>query len=829
MEEQKEPLYVDVILPLALPDLFTYGVPGHLAEKVFPGQRVVVQFGKQKVYAALVAEVHSKAPTAYQVKQVLEIVDDAPVITPAQLKFWKWIADYYLCTLGEVMAAALPSALRLQSETKIVRNPLQEVDTSLFTDREYLVYEALELKPELTILEISKILSIKHVMPVIRSLIAHRAILVQEEMAEKYKPRYIDLVTLHPDYLADSKMGELMDKLEKRAPKQLDIILNYLRLTRELDQSTISKSYLLKNANSPASAFQQLVKKEIFVVSQQQTDRLPVYDGPLVPAKTLNPFQVQALHEIQLAFAEDKVTLLHGVTSSGKTEVYVHLMEEVLAEGKQVLYLLPEIALTTQVITRLQRHFGNKLLVYHSRFNEQERVEVWNKVLDDNLFPKGEGGKIIIGARSSLFLPVAKLGLVIVDEEHDASYKQEDPAPRYNARDGAIVLAHQQDAQVLLGTATPGLESYYNALTGKYALVTLDRRHAEMEMPEVFTVDMREARKRKQVKGNFSNVLIDQIESAIKDRQQVILFQNRRGFAPFLECGNCSWVPLCVNCDVALTYHKSKQELRCHYCGYMINPPVKCGACGDHDIKMKGFGTERIEEDLQLLLPDAKIARLDYDTTRSKTGFSRILQSFEEGDIDILVGTQMVTKGLDFDKVNLVGILNADSLLHFPDFRSFERGFQLLSQVSGRAGRKYEKGKVIIQTFDPLNVVLQHVLQHDYKGFYDRELIERHKFSYPPYFRLIEIRLKHRDEKILDKTAMEFVKSLQQVFGKRVLGPTMPTVTRVRNLFLRNVLIKLEKTLSVGDVKKKLNTAIDQFKAQPDNRQLIIQIDVDPM
>ena len=820
--------FVDVILPLALPNLYTYEVPEQLIGKLSLGQRIVVQFGAQKVYAALIFKLHNNAPSAYGIKTLIEVIDEAPIINELQFRLWKWIADYYLCTLGEVMLAGLPSALRLQSETKIIRNPDFTGETSSLSDREFLVWEALELKPELSIQEISKILSLKHVMPVIRNLISNQVVLVQEEMNEKYKPRFIDLVSLHDDAKSDQQLAEHINKLEKRAPKQVDLLIAYLKISKDLEQNTISKSYLLKKANVPATVLIQLVKKNIFVLTKQQSDRLPVYNGPLIEPKKLNAFQLQSLTEIKYAFDEGKVTMLHGVTSSGKTEIYIHLIEDVLKEGKQVLYLLPEIALTTQVINRLLKHFGNRLLIYHSRFNEQERVEVWNKILDDNLLPEKQGGKIIIGARSAVFLPFTKLGLIIVDEEHDNSYKQVDPSPRYNARDAAVVLASQQDARILLGTATPSLESYFNALSGKYALVTLDKRHADLEMPEVFLINVKEARKRKLVNGNFSVALVDQIKETIQQKQQVILFQNRRGFAPFLECANCSWVPLCVNCDVALTYHKNKHELRCHYCGYLTDLPSKCNACGDHDLRMKGYGTERIEEDLQLLIPEARIARLDYDTTRSKLAFSRILTAFEEGEIDVLVGTQMVTKGLDFDRVNLVGIINADSLFHYPDFRSHERGFQLLAQVSGRAGRK-QFGKVIIQTHNPESVVLSYVLKHDFRGFYQHELIERYKFSYPPYFRLIEIRLKHKDEKEIDRASNAFVKDLKLVFGNRVLGPTMPTVIRVRNLFLRNVLIKLEKQLSVAEVKRNLALAIDKFKANPDNRRLIIQIDVDPM
>lgn len=820
--------FADVILPLALPELFTYAVPESMRENIRRGQRVVVQFGRQRVYAALVFNLHNQPPANYATKEILEVIDDQPIVNDEQFRLWQWISDYYLALPGELMSAALPSALRLQSESIIVPNEEFDGDASALTDREYLIYEALQLKPQLTISEISKILSVKFVMPVLRNLVKKKVVLVLETLDDKYKPRYVEMVSLHPDMGNDDKAIEaVVAAIEKKAPKQVDLLLAFYQHTRELGQSDVVKSYLLKKANVASSVLAALEKKHVLQVTSVQADRLPVYNGDVVPPKSLSPDQTQALSDIRQAFDNKKVTLLHGVTSSGKTELYIHLIEEKLRENKQVLYLLPEIALTTQIIRRLQRHFGNSLLVYHSRFNEYERVEVWNKILDDNL--SDSSAKIVIGARSSVFLPFSKLGLVIVDEEHDNSYKQDDPAPRYNGRDVAVVLANQQDADVLLGSATPCLESYFNALSGKYALVNLDKRHAGLEMPQVELVDVKRALKRKEMNGNFSARLIEKISEVLSNGHQVILFQNRRGFAPFLECNSCSWVPTCLNCDVSLTYHKVKNELRCHYCGYIATIPIKCGTCGEHDIRMRGFGTERIEEDLKILLPEAKVGRLDHDTTRSKMGYQRILGEFEEGNIDVLVGTQMVTKGLDFDRVNLVGILNSDSMLHFPDFRSYERGFQLMSQVSGRAGRKNQTGSVLLQTYDPGNWVLQHVIRHDFKGFYEKELVERYKFGFPPYTRLIELRLKHKDPYKIDKSADALTRELKKTFGKRVLGPTIPTVMRIRNYYLRTVLIKLEKTLSVADVKRKLSKSISDFKKIPDHHQLIVQIDVDPV
>lgn len=820
--------YVDVILPLPLPGYFTYAVPAAMRGHLQPGVRVVVQFGNHKIFAALVYRCHNDAPEAYGVKPVLDVLDDFPVLAQRQLEFWKWISDYYLAAPGDIMAAALPVALRLQSETVILRDESFHGDQSVLNDREFLLYEALELQPELTLREVSKILNIKNVLPVIRNLILKGAIVAREEVEERVKPRIVEVIRLADKYLADeAELGELLNRLEKKAPRQADIIMAFLALTREGGLTEINKTLLLNRSGSPSSALAALVKQSVFTSEKRREDRVPEYNGPLLPASGLNPYQLQAILETRKSFDEGKVVLLHGVTSSGKTELYIHLIKDALDLGQQVLYLLPEIALTTQLIGRLQKHFGDRLLVYHSRFNEQERVEVWNKLLDHNLSGKA-GGRLVVGARSAVLLPFDRLGLIIVDEEHDHSYKQVDPSPRYNARDAAIVLGMRQDARVLLGSATPSMESYFNALSGKYALVTLNKRHAELEMPSVDIVNMKEARSKKQVSGHFSHVLIDEISAVIKEKEQIILFQNRRGFAPSLECNLCAWTPRCVSCDVSLTYHKKNNELRCHYCGYVQSLPQKCGACGDQDLRMKGYGTERIEEDLQLIFPEARIARLDYDTTRSKSGFQRIISSFEEGEIDILVGTQMVTKGLDFDRVQLVGILNADSLLQYPEFRAHERAFQLLSQVSGRAGRK-KKGRVLVQAYDVQNPVLNFVLQHDFRGFYMHELNERHRFSYPPYFRLIEVRLKHKDERKIDKLSLELAGKLRKVFLQRVLGPTAPTVTRVRNYFLRTIIIKVEKTLSMSEVKRMLSESLSAYRMLPENRNLVIQVDVDPI
>ncbi len=824
--------FVNVILPLALPEFYTYSIDDGLIDSITPGVRVVVQFGKQRVYTALVHSVHHNEPVGYEIKPVLSVVDEAPIVNAQQLKLWQWMADYYLCTLGEVMAAALPSAFKLQSETTITLHPdFKEEDESLLSEREYLIVFALKSKKKLRINELTKIISLKQVMPVVKTMLAKNIIEIEEELLEKYKPRIITYVKLSDAINNEESLQQLMSQLEKRAVKQLDLLMRFLQLSQEHEQTSFSRSYLLKKANMTSSVLQQLVKKNVFELFDKNIDRIEAVDeSHLLQPAVLNALQQTAFAEIKTAFAENKVCLLHGVTSSGKTEIFIHLIEQQAKINKQVLYLLPEIALTTQIIIRLQKHFGNKLLVYHSRFNEQERVEVWNKVLEFQ--QQSELNKnsfqLIVGARSALFLPFSNLGLVIVDEEHDTSYKQIDPAPRYHARDTAILLATQNNANVILASATPSLESYYNAIAEKYKLINLNKRHADLPMPPIKLIDIREAMKRKLMHSHFSDVLFNTIKQTLEQKEQVILFQNRRGFVPVFECKNCSWVPHCVNCDVSLTYHKREQVLRCHYCGYSIQPPRQCAACGSTDLRMKGFGTEKVEEELQVFYPDKKIARMDHDSTKSKHAYRNLITDFQQGEIDILVGTQMVTKGLDFDNVGLVGILNADSLLNYPDFRAYERSFQLMVQVSGRAGRKNDSGHVLIQTYNPSNRVLAHVLDHHYKNFYNEELIERHQYNYPPYFRLIELRLKHRNEYDLEKMADAFTRELKEVFGKRVYGPTHPPVGKVKNQFIRVVMLKLEKKLSADMVKKKLNKALDFFKALPENRQLIIQVDVDP-
>lgn len=822
----KGKFYVEVVLPLALPGTFTYHVPDELLH-IQVGQRVVVQFGKQKIYSAIVWKTGTEIVPSFETKAIMSQVDELPIITPFQMELWQWMADYYLCTLGEIMAAALPAALKLQSETMIRLHPDYLQDSLLLDEREFLVTEALHDKTELSIADVSKMLSVKQVMPVIKSMLSRNIIEVAEEVVDKYKPRIASFVKLTEQALNEDFMQEAMQNMERRSPKQLDLLLFFLRMKQDDHSEMIPRSLLLKRSKSTSAVLQGLVKKGVLEIREQPSDRQSLMEfEEVLPPLNLNEGQLQCMSEIETAFASKKTVLLHGVTSSGKTEMYIHLLQKAINEGKQALYLVPEIALTTQVITRLRKHFGSRLLVYHSRFSDNERVETWNKVLAHKSDDKD--GQVIIGARSAVFLPLSNPGIIIVDEEHDNSYKQDEPSPRYHARDTSVWIASVSGADILLGSATPSLESYYNALAGKYILTSLNTRFGEMVMPQVVIVDVKDAYKRKQMHSHFSVKLLEMMKQSLDKGEQVILFQNRRGFAPVLECKVCSWVPHCINCDVSLTLHKQKEELRCHYCGYTTNPPSSCNACGSTDLRMKGFGTEKIEEELQLLMPGAKVARLDHDTAKSRRSFHQIITDFDNGDIDVLVGTQMVTKGLDFEKVSLVGILNADQLLNFPDFRAHERAFQLMEQVSGRAGRKNVPGKVVIQTYHPDDIILKYVLNHNYKGFYNHELIERSKYNYPPYYRLVECTIKHKDEKEVEQAAKLFARELIEVFGNRVLGPTHPNVSRIRNLYIRQILIKLERKLSIATVKKRLQKSVEFYRKEPENKRVILQIDVDP-
>lgn len=861
-------LFADVILPLAVPQLYTYRVPYEWNSFIQPGQRVVVQLGKSKLYTALVRKVHQVPPKQYATKYIEHILDAHPIVNERQFRLWEWMSSYYMCNIGEVMNAALPSGLKLSSETRILLNPAFGDAHDSLTDKEYLVVEALEIRNVLTLDEVAEITGQKTVQPLIKSLIGKGAVLIQEELKEKYKPKTETFVRLTQFANEEANLEGIFKELEKRAFRQIEALMAFIKLNDRYSKQPkeVKKSDLVKSVNVSAAVLAELEKKGILEFYDKEVGRLADSAGE-GSVKELSDNQQEAFDTLKKHFEEKDIALLHGVTSSGKTEIYVKLIEDTIAKGKQVLYLLPEIALTTQIINRLRRYFGERVGVYHSRFSENERVEVWNAVLgmsrsEEKEIPplditseglslfSGSAVKelpdasletavvqktqrpkydVLLGARSALFLPFSNIGLVIVDEEHDPSYKQYDPAPRYNARDTAIYLAHIHGAKTLLGSATPSVESYYNAQSGKYGFVELLKRYGGVQMPEIMVADVKEDSRKKKMKSHFSPLLLDHITQALENKEQVILFQNRRGFAPMLECNVCAWTPQCTQCDVSLTYHKNAHQLRCHYCGYSIPPPSVCGGCGDTNLKTKGFGTEKIEEELAIFYQKARIARMDLDTTRSKFAYQQIIHDFEERNVDILVGTQMVTKGLDFDNVSVVGILNADSMMNFPDFRSYERSFQLMAQVSGRSGRKSKRGKVIIQSYNPSQSIIQAVIRNDYLSMYLDQLTDRRNFHYPPFYRLISFTLWHKDQDALNNTAKCFADDMRSLFGKRVLGPEFPPVQRIRNQYRKNVLLKLEKESSPSRAKQVLSGLVEKYKIDPAHKAVKIQVDVDPM
>jgi primosomal protein N' (replication factor Y) len=720
------------------------------------------------------------------------------------------------------MNAALPTGLKLVSSTKILLNEEIQVNLKTLTDKEYLVVEALQIQNVLEMKDVENILDIKTVYPIIKSLIEKEVVLVAEQLHQKYKPKLESYISLSPESRNEEKIKEYFEKLE-RAPKQLEVFMVFMQqINTEFDKEII-KSKLIKLSDSNSATLTAIIKKNIFTETKKEKNRILNFDGEVKKKKELTEHQETAYQEIVTHFDKKKPVLLHGVTGSGKTEIYVKLIQKELEKGKQVLYLLPEIALTTQIISRLKLFFGDKIGIYHSRFNANERVEVWNELT------KKENSRfqIIIGARSAIFLPFNNLGLIIIDEEHDSSFKQHDPAPRYNGRDAAIYLSNLHKTKVLLGSATPAIETYYNAKEGKYALVELTKRFGNIKLPEILCSDIQEATKKKKMTSHFSKFLLDYIKQYLDNGEQIILFQNRRGYNPLWTCEDCNWTPQCKNCDVSVTYHKYSHLLKCHYCGYTIKPVSECKACGSSKIKMIGFGTEKIEDELSTLLPDKVIKRMDLDTTRNKNGYQNIIDDFENKEIDILVGTQMVTKGLDFDNVGLVGVLNADTLLHFPDFRSFERSFQLLTQVSGRAGRKEKRGKVVIQTYSPNHWVIQKVIQNDYLGLYNQEILERRNFKYPPFYRLIKITIKHRDRYTSERGAKLLADSFKTKLGNRVLGPEAPHISRIKNMYINQIVIKFEKTLSSNKLKSYMQKAVNDFKKIKDYKSAIVVMDVD--
>ena len=815
------PHFIDVILPIPVENTFTYLVSEAEYNYIQKGMRVAVPFGKKKVYASIVKNKHTNAPTIYEAKEIQQILDEEPIVTEQQLTFWSWIANYYMCTEGEVMRAALPKAFLLESETVIrLKSDGLVINDEELQDDEFLIYEALQHRSELKVHEVMDILDKKKILPSIQRLIDQGVLEMQEEIYEQYVPKLVKFITIAPEYDSEEALPVILEELS-RAPKQREMVLTFFSLKAKTNKP-ISSQELQKASGATASQLNALVDKGVFQTYQKRQDRVG-FEGEVFETKTLNTYQATALSEIKTHFETKDVTLLHGVTASGKTEIYVQLIEEMLVTGDQILYLLPEIALTTQLISRLQTYFGERVAIFHSKYSVNERVEVWNNVLK-----KMDKAQIIIGARSALLLPFRDLKLIVVDEEHESSFKQYDPAPRYHARDCAIVLGAFFKAKVLLGSATPSIETVYNAQSGKYGYVSLKQRHGNILMPEINLVDIKEKSRKREMTGHFSDTLLRAITDALALGEQVILFQNRRGFSPILECNTCGHAPQCPNCDVSLTYHKYRSQLRCHYCGYNIALQQKCMACGSTDLTTKGFGTEQIEAELKELYPDNNIARMDSDTTRGKYGFEKLITAFEQEQIDILVGTQMLTKGLDFRNVTLVGIMNADSMLNFPDFRAHERSYQLIAQVSGRAGRTEKQGKVLVQTYNPYHQILQQVSSNKFEEMYKEQLEERRNFKYPPFHRLIRITLKHRDYQKIDESSIWLSKALRQTLGaEAVLGPETPSIARIRNLYRRNILIKISRRQNLLETKKTIGRVVTSFNAIAQYRSVRLVVDVD--
>lgn len=813
--------FIDVILPIPLEKRFTYSITQAESEFLQIGMRVSIPFGKTKIYTGIVANIHQTAPLLYDAKDIHQILDESPIVTQQQLRLWQWIAKYYMCTEGEVMRAALPNAFLLESETIISPNKKVKINDEDLKDDEFLIYEALQHQSSLKIQDISNILDKKNVLPVVKRLVEKEAVILNEEIYEKYKPKYVRYVKLSSEYSSEAALNSLLDDLNKNATKQKEVILNLFSISAKT-KKPVKVSELVEVSKTSSTTIKTLVDKNILEEYHIQTDRIQYEGEDNAETKQLNEYQTEALQQIQSKFENQNVVLLHGVTSSGKTEVYVKLIEKIIKEGKQVLYLLPEIALTTQLVTRLQDYFGEQVAVFHSKYSAHERVEVYNNVLHNSA-----KAKIILGARSSIFLPFDNLGLIIVDEEHEQSFKQFDPAPRYHARDAAVVLASFFKAKILLGSATPSLESYHNAQENKYGLVEINRRYNNVQMPDIELVDLKDKHKKKRMKGHFSDRLIEEMTETLIEGHQVLLFQNRRGYSPIVECTTCGHSPQCPNCDVSLTYHQYRKQLRCHYCGYGIAMQQKCMACGTPDLDTVGFGTEQIEAEVKELFPDFKVARMDLDTTRGKFGYEKIITALEQQEIDILVGTQMLTKGLDFRNVKLVGIMNADNMLNFPDFRAHERSFQLMLQVSGRAGRNEKRGKVLIQTYNPYHKILQQVSTNDYIGMFKEQLEERYNYKYPPFYRLIKITLKHRDYNKVNLAADWLAKALVQLFKNNVLGPEFPPVSRIRNQYHKNILIKIPQGQHLGKTKEAIKRLETTFSAIADFKAVRLIMNVD--
>lgn len=819
--------FADVILPLPLADQYTYKIPSDLEKSVVRGCRVIVHFGKKRFYTAIVSEVYDTPPkTNSEIKEIFAVLDATPILRRPQLRFWQWMANYYLCRLGDVYKAALPSGLKIESETSVTRNPDFETDVPLKPNEQAVLYAFAKEKEKLTLSDLEKKTGLRNIVPIVASLMAKGAVEVNEELKRGYVPKTETYVRLASEYKQEEKMQEAFDSV-RRAKKQEQLLVCFLDLSHALNpvlEQEISKKELLEKSGQSASVLEGLLKRGVLETYEKEVSRLQMRVCRLQEPNPLSDAQKEALWKIQDTFREKNICLLHGVTSSGKTEIYIHLIRQVLNAGRQVLYMLPEIAITTQITERLGKLFGEQLLVYHSKFSDNERVEVWNRLLH------AHSPMLILGVRSSLFLPFSDLGLIIVDEEHETSYKQQDPSPRYNARNAAMMLAGMHGGKTLLGSATPSIDSYFNALSGKYGLVELKTRFGTHQSPKVIPVNIKELKRKKQMKHPiFSPPLIQSMRQALDNGEQVILFQNRRGFAPITECKECGWVPRCVNCDVSMTYHKYHNNLVCHYCGYTIRLPEICPSCGSSNFQMQGFGTEKVEEEIALLFPDVNVERMDMDTTRTRTAYERIIGDFDKGKTQILIGTQMISKGLDFGNVGVVGILNADGLMNYPDFRAHERAFQLMLQVSGRTGRRDKQGTVILQTSQPEHPLIQMVIRSAYREMVDWQLSERSIFHYPPYFRLIVLVLRSKNEAVLQDLSRCYAEKLRSQLGNRVLGPVTPPVSYIQTWYIRKIVIKIETAAAIQPMRGFLESVYTEMQHFPTFRQIMLHYDVDPL
>jgi primosomal protein N' (replication factor Y) len=820
--------FADIILPVPIPRMFTYKIPKNLASEIQIGARVIVQFGRKKILTGIIGKVHNKPPQAYDAKPILEVLDDQPSVNPLQIRFWVWMASYYCCHIGEVMHAALPSGLRLSSESKVQANPNFDRENAAYPmdEREDKILDALENQAELSYEDCEKILGVKTIHPILKSLVAKEAVLIFEKVQEKYSPKIETRVRIKAEIASDKKALEAVFEGLAGKAKQESILLKYLRdvpvfKNIKLNEKGVDKATLLEEGDSESS-LKTLIKNGVFESFKVVVNRIEEMEPEKEPAK-LSDSQEQAVAEIHQHFEEKQCVLLHGITGSGKTEIYIRLIQEVLESGSQVLMLLPEIALTTQIVSRLQQVFGSKMGVYHSKYSDNERVEVWNGVLSGRF-------SFVVGVRSSIFLPFDSLGLIIVDEEHESSFKQFDPAPRFQARDSAIMLAYFHQAKTLLGSATPSFESYFNALQEKYGYVQLHQRYGEAQLPQYHLANLSADRKKNLLKLDSTRLMREKIQDALSKNEQVLIFQNRRGYSPYIQCEDCGWTGQCVQCDVSLTYHQFAEEMRCHYCGYKEKVPSSCPACGSTQLSTMGMGTERIEESLSMLFPEARMGRMDLDTTRNKYGYQRLLEEFGAGQIDILVGTQMITKGLDFGRVTVVGIWDGDRILNFPDFRAGERAYQQITQVAGRAGRRATQGEVIIQTRNPDNDIFEKVIKGDYYEFFRQEMMERKKFYYPPYVKLVKITTRHSDFKTTEKAANALHREMAQIPVKKiVLGPEKALIGRIKNQYQFESMIKLDRSgTTQTSFKERLAEILEELQSTPEFRSARWIVDVDP-